>query len=203
VAPSSSPSIKPKPHQRIFTLQFERFSNARLFPHRSYPAIALKIFPLSECPPPFGSFGRIDTPPRRSNCSSCARTPILGLSRAKPVSRVRPRTSRCRTLLARNRRRLHFPPCRTWTSSPFFWIGKRPPRTSDSRGHFRPPAPCRRPSRRRTLSYPLHPCLNLGPYRCLFQLGRTAHPSTPLARPHRSPLPRPRSQPDVCCDSPD
>jgi hypothetical protein len=34
-------------------------------------------------------------------------------------------------------------------------------------------------------------------------LGRTAHPSTPLARPHRSPLPRPRSQPDVCCDSPD
>ena len=203
VAPSSSRSIKPKPPQRIFTLWFERFSNAKLFPHRSYPAIALKIFPPSECPPPFGSFGRIDTPPRRSNCISCARTPLLGLSRAKPVSRVCPRTSGCRTLLARNRRRLHFPPRLTWTSSPFFWIGKRPPRASNSRNHSEPATPGRRPSHRRTLSYPLRPCLNLGPYRYLLQLGRTTHSSTPLARPNRSPFPRPRSQPDVCCDSPD
>ena len=164
VAPSSSRSIKPKPPQRIFTLWFERFSNAKLFPRRSYPAIALKIFPPSECLPPFGSFGRIDTPPRRSNCISCARTPLLGLSRAKPVSRVRPRTSGRRTLLARNRRRLYFPPRRTWTSSPFFRIGKRPPWTSVSRSHSRPPTPCRRPSRRRTLSYPLRPYLNFGPY---------------------------------------
>ncbi len=164
VAPSSSPSIKPKPPHQTFTLWFAKFSNAKLFPHRSYLAIALKIFPPSECPPPFGSFGRIDTPPRRSNCISCARTPLLGLSRAKPVSRVRTRTSGCRTLLARNRRRLHFPPRRTWTSSPFFWIGKRPPRASNSRSHSKPATPGRRPSHRRTLSYPFPLYLNLGPY---------------------------------------
>ena len=163
-APSFSPSIKPKPPQQTFTLWFERFSNAKLFPHRSYPAIDLKIFPPSECPPPFGSFGRIDTPPRRSNCTSCARTPLLGLSRAKPVSRVRPWTSGCRTLLARNRCRLPFSSRRTWAPPPIFWIGKCPPWTSDSRSHSRPPDPCRRPSRRRTLSYPFSSCLNLGPY---------------------------------------
>ena len=161
---SSSPSIRPKPPQRTFTLWFARFSNVKLFPHRSYPGIDLRIFPPSGCPPPFGSFGRIDTSPRRSNCTSCARTPLLGLSRAKPISRVRPRTSRCRTLLARNRRRLPFSPRRTWTPSPFLWIGKRPPRTSDNRGHSRTPSPCRRPSRHRTLSSPFPPCLNLGPY---------------------------------------
>ena len=173
-------------------------STERPFPLAFFPECDLRIFPWNECPRPSGSFGRIDTPPIRSNCKYCARTPFSRLRRPQPFSGICPRASRCRPLLARNRRSLTLPSPRPRNPSPLFWIGKCPPRTSCLRQHARTSSTRSWTCRRRTLSPPFNLSSDPRRGRYLIPMDCPTDSSLPLARSHHPPFHRPPSQPSFC-----
>ena len=197
-----SPSISLKPRPPTSTPLPKICSDGRPFPLAFFPEFDLRIFPWNECPRPSGSFGRIDTPPIRSNCKYCARPPFSRLRRPQPFSGICPRTSRCRPLLARNRCSLPLPSPRPRNPPPLFWIGKCPPRTSCLRCHARASSPRSWPCRCRTLSPPFDFCFDPRWGRHLIAMDCPTIPSLPLARSHHPSFYRPLSQPSICGRTP-